>query len=61
MVLVLMRQKSVFNDVLASIFDDSWNSIEEHRELIIGSSDCARLLIISFTERTDGVIRIISA
>ncbi|MFI3222933.1 MAG: BrnT family toxin [Methylococcaceae bacterium] len=53
--------KTVFNDVLASIFDDSWNSIEEHRELIIGSSDCARLLIISFTERTDGVIRIISA
>ena len=53
--------KTVFDDALASIFDDIWNSIEEQRELIIGSSNCARLLIISFTERTDGVIRIISA
>ena len=53
--------KSVFDDALASIFDDVWSSIDEHRELIIGSSNCARLLIISFTERADGVIRIISA
>jgi len=53
--------KTVFDDALASIFDDIWSSIEEHRELIIGSSNCKRLLIISFTERTDGVIRIISA
>ena len=53
--------KTVFDDALASIFDDIWNSIEEQRELIIGNSNCARLLVISFTERTDGVIRIISA
>ena len=53
--------KTVFDDVLASIFDDVWSSIDEHRELIIGSSNCAKLLIISFTERADGVIRIISA
>jgi uncharacterized DUF497 family protein len=52
--------KTVFDDSLASLFDDIWNSIEEHRELIIGTSNCARLLIISFTERTDGVIRITS-
>jgi uncharacterized DUF497 family protein len=53
--------KTVFDDALSSIFDDIWSSIEEHRELIIGSSNYKRLLIISFTERTDGVIRIISA
>ena len=53
--------KTVFDDVLASIFDDVWSSIDEHRELIIGSSNCAKLLIISFTERADGVVRIISA
>ena len=53
--------KTVFDDALANIFDDIWHSIEERRELIIGISNSARLLIISFTERTDGVIRIISA
>ena len=53
--------KTVFDDALASIFDDVWSSIDEYRELIIGSSNCARLLIISFTERADGVVRIISA
>ncbi len=49
-----------FNEA-KTVFDDVWSSIDEHRELIIGSSNCARLLIISFTERADGVIRIISA
>jgi len=53
--------KTVFDDALASIFDDVWSSIDERRELIIGSSNSARLLIISFTERADRVVRIISA
>ena len=53
--------KTVFNDNLAYIFDDNWNSVGENRELIIGLSDKKRLLIISFTERNNGVIRIISA
>jgi uncharacterized DUF497 family protein len=53
--------KTVFNDNLAYIFDDNWNSVGENRELIIGLSDKKRLLIVSFTERNNGVIRIISA
>ena len=52
--------KTVFDDVLANIFDDVWNSIGEQRELIIGTSSVGKLLVISFTERTDA-IRIISA
>ena len=53
--------KTVFDDSLASIFDDVWHSSDEQRELIIGVSNKAKLLVVSFTERTDGVIRIISA
>jgi uncharacterized DUF497 family protein len=30
--------KMVFNDTLAYIFDDEWNSFEKKRELIIGHS-----------------------
>ena len=52
--------KTVFDDVLSSIFDDVWNSVGEQRELIIGHSNKNNLLVISFTERTDA-IRIISA
>ncbi len=53
--------KTVFDDSLASIFDDVWHSFSEQRELIIGLSNKSKLLVVSFTERTDGVIRIISA
>lgn len=53
--------KTVFNDLLAYIFDDEWNSSGEKRELIIGHSMNDKLLIVSFTERAQGVIRIISA
>jgi len=52
--------KTVFDDRLANIFDDIWNSVGEQRELIIGTSNEGRLLVISFTERADA-IRIISA
>ena len=48
--------KTVFDDGLANI----WNSIGEQRELVIGTSNAQRLLVISFTERADA-IRIISA
>jgi len=51
---------TVFRDPLAYIFDDDQHSDEEYRELIIGYSAHTRLLIVSFTERSD-VIRIISA
>lgn len=51
---------TVFRDPLAYIFDDAEHSEDELRELIIGYSVRNRLLIVSFTERSD-VIRIISA
>ena len=51
---------TVFGDFLAAIFDDEAHSDEEPRKIIIGQSDQDRLLLVSFTERDDG-IRIISA
>ena len=53
--------QTVFDDSLAYIFNDEWNSIGECRELIIGHSNKRRLLLVSFTERMQGVIRIISS
>ena len=52
---------TVFHDPLGRIFDDEDHSEEESREIIIGHSIVGRLLVISFTERPLGVIRIISA
>ena len=40
---------TVFGDPLAVIFFDEDHSTEESRELIIGSSEKGRLLVISFT------------
>lgn len=51
---------SVFADPLARIFADEDHSEAEHRELLVGTSRRGRLLIVSFTERPDG-LRIISA
>jgi hypothetical protein len=53
--------KTVFDDPLACIFDDEWHSVEELRELIIGYSINKRFLVVSFTERIAGFIRVISA
>ncbi|MEH2213096.1 BrnT family toxin [Nostoc sp.] len=52
--------KTVFDNVLAVIFDDEAHSVNEKREIIIGHSRNNRLLLISFTERSN-IIRIISA
>ena len=52
---------TVFDDSLARIFDDEEHSINERREIIIGHSVNNRLLLVCFTERPYGVIRIISA
>lgn len=52
---------TVFLDDDASIFDDPDHSIGEHREIIIGYSVSGHLLLVSFTEREDDVVRIISA
>jgi uncharacterized DUF497 family protein len=46
--------------VLAVIFDDEAHSGNEKREIIIGHSQKNRLLLISFTERSN-TIRLISA
>jgi len=52
---------SAFRDRLASIFDDEDHSTEESREIIIGHSAVGRLLLVSFTEKANSTVRIISA
>ncbi|AKG22927.1 BrnT family toxin [Calothrix sp. 336/3] len=52
--------KTVFDNPMAVIFDDEVHSIDEQREIIIGHSQKNRLLLVSFTERSNS-IRIISA
>ena len=52
---------SVFEDTLAMIFDDLAHSHDERRELIVGRSILGRLLMVGFTERASGCIRLISA
>lgn len=52
---------TVFDDPLAYIFIDEEHSSDEQREIIIGHSILNSLLVISFTERTENQIRIISA
>ena len=52
---------TVFGDPLARIFDDEDHSAEEAREIIVGHSILGRLLLVCFTEREAGVIRIFSA
>ena len=52
---------TVFADPLAVIFDDEEHSLDEIREIIIGHSILARLLLVSFTERGKDIVRIISA
>ena len=52
--------KTVFDNVLAVIFDDEAHSVGERLEIIIGHSQNNRLLLISFAERSN-TIRIISA
>lgn len=53
--------ETVFGDPLAKIFDDDLNSVDEKREIIIGHSINNRLLLVSFTERENDTVRIISA
>ena len=52
---------TVFSDPIAYIFDDEWHSIGERREIIIGHSVQNRLLLVCFTEKSKGVIRIFSS
>lgn len=58
---ILFNEAStVFDDSLATIFDDPEHSDEEIREIIVGYSNRSRLLIVSFTQR-EPAVRIISA
>lgn len=52
---------TVFGDPLALIFDDEEHSHDEIREIIIGHSAFEQLLLVSFTERGEDLVRIISA
>jgi uncharacterized protein len=52
---------TVFDDPLAQIFNDEAHSSDEKREIIVGHSVGNRLLLVCFTERGKGVIRIVSA
>jgi len=52
---------TVFFDDLARINDDPDHSVGEHREIITGYSAAGRLLLVSFTERADDIVRIINA
>jgi hypothetical protein len=53
--------KTVFDDSLACIFDDKWHSVGELREVIIGHSKQQQLLLVFFTQRAEGIIRIFSS
>jgi uncharacterized protein len=52
---------AVFSDGLANLFFDEKHSADEVREIIVGYSRANRLLVVSFTERKLGIVRIISA
>lgn len=53
--------KTVFDDPLYVDFYDPDHSEDEERYLIVGQSNRGRLLMVSYTERGDDLIRIISA
>lgn len=52
---------TVFQYPLTRIFDDETHSAEEPREIIIGHSITNRLVVVSFTEKPSGAVRLISA
>ena len=52
---------TVFEDPLAAIFADEDHSGAESREIIVGYSIRRRLVMVSFTERLNGQLRIVSA
>jgi uncharacterized DUF497 family protein len=52
---------TVFRDRLALIFDEAHSRPDELRAIIIGHSAEGHLLLVSYTEREQGVVRIISS
>ena len=57
----IAEAETVFGDPLAKIFDDDAHSVDEKREIIVGHSFKNRILLVSFTERENDTVRIISA
>jgi uncharacterized protein len=53
--------QTVFGDPLATIFADEEHSQQEERQLIVGLTDHGELLFVSFVERSENLMRIISA
>ena len=51
---------TVFDDPLAAIFHDKNHSTDEVREIIIGHSKSARILLVCFTEKSKNLVRIFS-
>ena len=52
---------TVFNDPLELTIADPDHSLDEFRFLSIGKSDKGKLQIVSYTEKQNGIIRIISS
>jgi len=52
---------TTFRDPLAAIFADEAHSLGEVREILVGVSVRGRLLVVAFTEREGGTVRITSA
>ncbi len=52
---------TVFEDPLAAILPDHAHSHSEVREIIVGYSITERLLVVTFTERENGTLGIVSA
>jgi len=52
---------TVFKDFGLICYDDTEHSTTEDREIVIGYSAQNRLLTVCFTEKENGIIRIISA
>ncbi len=57
----LREAATVFDDPLSVAFPDPDHSVGESRFLIIGMSAVARVVVVSYTEVTVDLIRIISA
>ncbi len=55
------KASTVFGDPLEITIDDPDHSDGEYRFLSIGKSELGNLLVVSYTEKRENIIRIISA
>jgi uncharacterized protein len=59
--LTFEKATEVFSDPLAKIFADEWHPEGERREIIIGHIHDRKLILVVYTEPSEGCIRMISA